>query len=321
MDTRIFRFRNMAETLQEVIDAKRADRDENTPKRCRQAMQARCEANHLERVQTALRALKTALMAENLPTILQGIKSKKQLMGMTSLLLRPGLGYYDYAETDEFYDQSDEAQALRTLMNGSLDETQVQADEDRQNSEDIQRKLNNMGKIPGFYPTPTPVIDQMIEWAELGRYHSLLEPSAGSGAILKEVQGIVARTYYCEIVPVLRNLIEAQNLTGICIGEDFLAYTPKKVRFNRILMNPPFERGQDMAHVLHAYGMLEEGGRLVAIMSPGAFFRSDKQATDFQEWFKNVDGVKEDLPEGSFKESGTGVSSCMVVIDKKEEKR
>jgi hypothetical protein len=81
-------------------------------------------------------------------------------------------------------------------------------------------------------------------------------------------------------------------------------------------MNPPFEKLQDVAHVLHAFNMLKDDGRLVAIMSPSAFFRSDKKCQDFRDWFEQLGGEKIDLPAGSFKDSGTNVSSVMVVIDK-----
>ena len=97
---------------------------------------------------------------------------------------------------------------------------------------------------------------------------------------------------------------------------DFLEYNGGE-HYDRILMNPPFERLQDVDHVQHAYNeALEEGGRLVAIMSPGGFFHQSNKAKEFREWFDSVGGEVEDLPPNSFKESGTGVNSVVVVIDK-----
>jgi hypothetical protein len=52
-------------------------------------------------------------------------------------------------------------------------------------------------------------------------------------------------------------------------------------------MNPPFEKGQDIEHVRHAYDQLKPGGRVVAIMSEGPFFRSDKKATEFRDWLES----------------------------------
>ena len=83
-------------------------------------------------------------------------------------------------------------------------------------------------------------------------------------------------------------------------------------------MNPPFENGQDMDHVQHAFRLLKEGGRVVAIMSEGPFFRSDTKADSFRKWLAEVEGQSEKLPEGSFKDSfrSTGVNTRLVVIDK-----
>ena len=47
--------------------------------------------------------------------------------------------------------------------------------------------------------------------------------------------------------------------------------------YDRIVMNPPFEAGQDIDHVRHAFQFLKDGGRLVSIMSPSPFFREDKK--------------------------------------------
>ncbi len=84
--------------------------------------------------------------------------------------------------------------------------------------------------------------------------------------------------------------------------------------FDRVLMNPPFEKGQDAEHVMRAHALLAPGGWLIAIMSPGPFFRSDAKAVDFRDWFASRRGAKMDLPADSFKESGTGVASVMVAI-------
>jgi 16S rRNA G1207 methylase RsmC len=56
--------------------------------------------------------------------------------------------------------------------------------------------------------------------------------------------------------------------------------------YDRIVMNPPFENGQDIAHVEHAYELLSPGGRLVTVMSEGPFFRQDKNAASFRNWLE-----------------------------------
>jgi hypothetical protein len=95
---------------------------------------------------------------------------------------------------------------------------------------------------------------------------------------------------------------------------DFLAWDPG-YNFAKIVMNPPFEEGQDIDHILHAYELLAPEGTLVCIMSEGAFFRNDRKAVTFRAWLASV-GHSVKLPEGSFKSSGTGVNARMVVIYK-----
>jgi hypothetical protein len=80
-------------------------------------------------------------------------------------------------------------------------------------------------------------------------------------------------------------------------------------------MNPPFERGQDAAHVRHAVSFLKPFGRLVAIVSEGPFFRERRADRDFRDWLADLGGWSEQLPADSFKESGTRVNCRLVVVD------
>lgn len=63
---------------------------------------------------------------------------------------------------------------------------------------------------------------------------------------------------------------------------------PKSAKYDRILMNPPFERLQDVDHVKKAYDHLKEGGRVIAIMGESAFFNSTKKAVEFRDWLEEV---------------------------------
>ena len=96
---------------------------------------------------------------------------------------------------------------------------------------------------------------------------------------------------------------------------DFLAYRTDQ-RFDRVLMNPPFEEGQDRRHVQHAYELLKPGGRLVAVMSEGPFFRERRGDVAFRDWLKQVGGASTKLPKDAFRESGVGVQTRMVVINR-----
>ncbi len=83
-------------------------------------------------------------------------------------------------------------------------------------------------------------------------------------------------------------------------------------RFDAVVMNPPFSHGQDAAHIRHAWEFLKPGGRLVAVASGGVEYRSDRRTRQFQEWLKSVGGTITILPDCTFAESGTNVSTVLI---------
>lgn len=187
-------------------------------------------------------------------------------------------------------------------------------------TEQIKQKERELKfcKIPGYFPTPKSIVDQMIKLAELQEGETILEPSAGNGNI---ADSITALGYKVDVIELNYSLQELLKLKGYnLITDDFLSYSNYN-RYNKILMNPPFSlpnnRTADITHVKHAYKMLKNNGRIVAIMSPHFTFASDKESIDFREWLSDK-GYYEKLPEGSFKNSGTNVNSVIVVINKKE---
>ncbi len=164
----------------------------------------------------------------------------------------------------------------------------------------------------GYFPTPKEIVSQMIEKANLKDNMTVLEPSAGQGAILDEIPS------YCDMVAIElldnnRKVLEGKGYE-VFNEKDFMKFALDQI-YDRIIMNPPFEKQQDIDHVTKAFDHLDEGGRLVAIMSNGVTFRMNKKTVAFRE-LVDEHGYIEELPENSFKESGTGVRTVMVVLDK-----
>ena len=48
---------------------------------------------------------------------------------------------------------------------------------------------------------------------------------------------------------------------------DFMEMKPNGIRFERVVMNHPFTKNQDSAHVEHALRFLKPGERIAAIMA------------------------------------------------------
>jgi hypothetical protein len=178
---------------------------------------------------------------------------------------------------------------------------------------------NLIGKpLAGFFPTPRPVIRQMLDAADITPGMTVLEPSAGKGDILDALHAHFDGQLTVAAIEMNHSLQAVLEAKGHDVTfEDFLEH---RHQYDRIVMNPPFERGQDIDHVMHAFDCLRTGGRLVSVMSEGPFFRSDKKAEGFRAWLDAVGGESEQLPEDAFRGlhafRQTGCRTRMVVIKK-----
>lgn len=305
------KLRTLADKMQSTIDNKLGDRQTNTPKRMAEAANARLDGERLKRTQTVLYGLADLHEAGQVPDVLQNITSKKAVYDlMSEKTTQTGTGFYYYSiGTGERRDDTLAAVVLWSMLTPKSDEEKA-ADELAGKVRDLQ-----FSNIAGYFPTPAPVRAQVIEAACIQDYHRVLEPSAGDGAFCDDLAAILSEdgALQCfEINHTLRGILEAK---GYDVGGDFMECFEPPMLFDRIVMNPPFEKLQDVEHIQRAHSFLKDGGRLVAIMSPSAFFRDDKKSRAFREWFDLLGGERVDLPAGSFKESGTGVNSVMVIID------
>jgi len=61
---------------------------------------------------------------------------------------------------------------------------------------------------------------------------------------------------------------------------------------------------------------VRDGGVLVSVMSPSIKYRNNKKTKEFLELISQYDFEIIDLPEGSFKESGTNVNTIILKIKK-----
>lgn len=167
----------------------------------------------------------------------------------------------------------------------------------------------------GYFPTPRNVVDRLFELADLGARHYALEPSAGTGAIAAPMREKVMDLDCVELLPrnveVLRKALPANSPVFEC---DFLGVKPSP-KYDRIVMNPPFNRQADVRHVMHAAKFLNTRGRLVSVMSSGVAFRDDRLTRDFKDLLAASNGDIEELPAGSFKESGTMVNTVIVTLE------
>lgn len=177
-----------------------------------------------------------------------------------------------------------------------------------------------------YFATPEPIGYKMVQWLQSKPGQSLLEPSAGDGAIARWMPD---NTYNTVVEP-SRDLTPKlmRNVAGAKVVESTFENFDLHNKFDGIAMNPPFGHGGKTAveHVAKAYQHLKDGGRLIAIIPDGPACQKH-----FDKWFYGdpeakrkadrgiADGVLMAdirLPSVTFDRAGTKVNTRMVVIDK-----
>jgi 16S rRNA G1207 methylase RsmC len=81
----------------------------------------------------------------------------------------------------------------------------------------------------------------------------------------------------------LQGVLTAKGYGEIVQYGDFLEHNGE---YDRIILNPPFERCTDQEHIRKAYDLLGAGGRVVAIASEHGFFAQDKRSEEFRRWLE-----------------------------------
>lgn len=206
----------------------------------------------------------------------------------------------------------------------------------------ILLKYPGIRNIPGFFPTPRPLIDGMIELAEYEEDMLTWEPGAGFGSIADAVVEVTKDTNktkitVCEINNQLATILMEKGYN--VAANDVFDFQPLST-FDRIMMNPPFEKGQDTEHVKHCYQYLKNEGKLVSIMSVSWTFTNNPKAEAFRIFVGLHEDEQNELKargevtiimaykrvfirmnsDGAFKSSfnKTGVSTLTICIEKTE---
>lgn len=167
-----------------------------------------------------------------------------------------------------------------------------------------------------YFPTPDDVIDKMIEFGDIKNNSLVLEPSAGTGHIVKRLLDMNCDVHCVELNE--KRASELLKLTSKVICGDFLKTDlPQDGKpFDYVVMNPPFSKQADIDHVLHAFKTLKHGGTLVSVMANNITFRENSKTVKFREFLTEHNGEIVKLDEKSFKSSGTCVSTVLVKMKK-----
>lgn len=163
---------------------------------------------------------------------------------------------------------------------------------------------------PQLFPTPPDVAARMVALADVQPGARVLEPSAGTGALLRALRDSeawedVGHVWAVEIDHDLTQML-GRTPAGAhtVIRSDFLQVAPDRFGpVDVVLMNPPFKDAADVRHILHARRFLAPGGRLVAICAAGPRQHEALQPLA-DSW--------EYLPPGTFE--GTNVRAVLLTM-------
>lgn len=158
-----------------------------------------------------------------------------------------------------------------------------------------------------FFPTPDALAAQLVEMARIKHGEICLEPSAGRGAIARHLPDPMC----VELDPKNREFLIAEGFN--VVGDDFMTYTPEKVP-DVIVMNPPFCKCQDAIHIAKAIEMARRC--VVAVASSSVAWKNDRHCERLRQFVKQYGGFIKELPQNSFKESGTAVNTVVVFVEK-----
>lgn len=191
-------------------------------------------------------------------------------------------------------------------------------------------EIVNLKKDFQFFETPSDLADELVRLAEIRNTDTVLEPSAGRGAIIEAIRRSNEHCYIdaFELMPENVSILKSKcsNLTAnpshlwFSVWQaDFLEqvdFERNQNHYDRIIANPPFTKNQDIDHVMAMWKCLKPGGRIVSIMSKHWQQSNNKKETDFRLFIAETNAEVIEVGAGTFAESGTKIASLIVVIDK-----
>ncbi len=242
----------------------------------------------------AIQTLKNSVVTGNIVKLPEGQLDRKIYVEVKTRLELIG-GKWKGGKVSGFVFDEDPSELLDQIANG---------------------EKRNLKKEFQFFATPEALCDRLVKLADIHEGDLVLEPSAGQGAIVKAIlnTGKTPVVYCFELMPINQTFLK--RIEGVqLLGSDFL-FAQAHNYYDRIVANPPFAKNQDIDHIYEMYNCLKEGGRLVSIASKHWQLSGNKKEIQFSEWLNDLGAEIIEIPAGEFKESGTAVATCIIVINK-----
>lgn len=184
----------------------------------------------------------------------------------------------------------------------------------------------NLKKEFQFFATPPELakkIMQEMDW-KLTNLTKIIEPSAGSGALLKAFWEENGHEFPIDCFELMElNRIKLGKINGAkLIGRDFLEavhideFNLIRGQYDYVIANPPFTNNQDIDHILAMYKVCKPGGVIKTLSSCSWMNGSQKKQVDFKLWLTVLGANIEEIEAGAFKDSGTTIATLLITIEK-----
>lgn len=184
--------------------------------------------------------------------------------------------------------------------------------------DDLRSRSGLPAKDLSFYPTPDAVTEQAIRDLYIREGSRVLEPSAGTGNMVRHLLAKGAQVDAVEIDPDRVRALEGIRDPRLTVHPGNFLSLPARPEYDFVVMNPPFYGTHWMEHVVHAFDFLRPGGTLVAVLPVTAEMGESAKHETFRAWVKKHSrGWRlpfTDLPPESFASSGTRVNTVVLTM-------
>ena len=164
--------------------------------------------------------------------------------------------------------------------------------------------------VLSLYPTPVSLIYEMVDKLPIQPGDTILEPSAGTGAIARLLREeypdnplyVIEKDFWLKV-----NL----TLDGFTVVDEDFFFFNKQVDW--VIQNPPFSNNyQDINHFCQAWRVARKG--VVSLLHEYSGFAPWGKPKIFQNWFLKQGISRSMNPQGSFltSEMPSNVSTCML---------
>jgi predicted RNA methylase len=174
----------------------------------------------------------------------------------------------------------------------------------------------NLKKEYQFFATPDELANKLVKLANIKKGETILEPSAGQGAIINAVARLfqTSKVDCYELMDVNQSFLRKNNNAHL-LGSDFLTSDVEK-KYDVIIANPPFAKNLDVEHIRAMYERLSKKGRIVTVASKHWQMSDNRKEKEFRNWLEEIGAYVEEIPTGTFAESGTQIGACIIIINK-----